>query len=114
MPRELLRQRARQLGPADIHDAGQRDAGDRDDQRRVFNRRRHMLQLRDDVLFGRLKIEWFQNSACAFADEPAVQHQAGEDRAGGQHQQRHQHDRGRFVHVLQRVVVGARLCRGRS
>ena len=44
----------------------------------------------------------------AVADEPAVQQPAGEHRAGGQHQQRHQHDRRDFVHVLQRVVIDAR------
>ena len=60
-------------------------------------------------LSGSVNSAPFQNSRIVLADEVAVEDDAGEQRAGRQDEERHQHDRRRFVDVVHDVVAGARL-----
>ena len=63
---------------------------------------------REHVVGGRVEDAAVPEFLPVLADEPRVQQFAGDQRAGGQDQQRHDHHRRAFVHVLQHVMVGAR------
>ena len=102
------RQFLRHLGRADVELVGDPEAEQHGHERRELHPERHFVEIVQDVVVRQREQRRLPEMLVVIADEIFVEDDAGEQRAGRQHGQRHQHHRRRFMHMVHDVGGGAR------
>ena len=98
----------RQARPQDIHDEGEPDAAETQDQRRQADPFGHIMPRLDRIVTRQDEQRLTPVIRHVMADEERIEDDAGEGRPEGQRNQRHPHHFRGFMDVMQRLVIGAR------
>jgi hypothetical protein len=97
------------LRRADVEVPGGDEARNHGDQRRQLHPHRHVVEIVQDVVVGQQEQRALPEGVVARADEGVLEDDAGEQRARGEDEQRHQHHRRRFMDMVHDLMAGARL-----
>jgi len=98
-----------QFGRADVEQPGDGEADCHHDRRQECDGEGHVVDVVENFVPGAGEQRSEPELLVAFSDEGALEHDTGEQRAGGQYEQRHQHHNRRFVDMMHDIRGGTRL-----